>query len=32
MLTQFAGVLTKNVLLLRAADSAGIKVTPDGVE
>ncbi|MBA3259820.1 MAG: peptidylprolyl isomerase [Gemmatimonadales bacterium] len=28
MLGQFAKVLTQNVLLLRAADSAGIKVTP----
>ena len=29
MLTQFAKILTQNVLLLRQADSAGIKVTPE---
>jgi peptidyl-prolyl cis-trans isomerase D len=28
MLNQFARVLTQNVLLLRAADSAGVKITP----
>jgi hypothetical protein len=29
MLTQFAKILTQNVLLLRQADSAGINVTPE---
>ena len=29
MLTQFAKILTQNVLLLRQADSAGIKITPE---
>lgn len=29
MLTQFAKILTQNVLLLRQADSAGISVTPE---